>query len=158
SEIVSKTGKGKIQFHTSNAKTKDGLRDGCVIYDEVHEYLNSDIVDVFSSGIGKIRHSRESFISIVGFDRREYLVDLTECSINVLKSKAPNDHLLVFMARIDDEKEMDDMDNWQKANPMFHEPMSDYARELHRIVTRQYVTLGNSKPSARIRFMTKRMN
>src|SRR5699024_8252137 len=53
---------------------------------------------------------------------------------------------------------MDDEDNWQKANPMFNKPLTPYAEELYRTVKRQYTSLGNSKPSARIRFMTKRMN
>lgn len=158
SEIVSRTNGSKIKFHTSNAKTKDSLRDGCVIYDEVHEYADSAIVDVFSSGLGKVRNSREFFITTDGFVRGGYLDDLKERALRVLKGEAPEDHLFVFMATLDDEIEMDKEDNWQKSNPMFHEPMSDYARELYRIVKRQYVSLGNSKPSARIRFMTKRMN
>jgi len=158
SEIVSRTNQSKIQYHTSNAKTKDSLRDGCVIYDEVHEYENSDIVDVFSSGLGKVKHSREFFITTDGFVRGGYLDDLKERAMNVLNGQAPEDHLFVFMATLDDESELDDEDCWQKANPMFHEPMSDYAKELFRTVKRQYISLGNSKPSARIRFMTKRMN
>lgn len=36
--------------------------------------------------------------------------------------------------------------------------MSSYAKTLFRKVKSQYIALGNSKPSARIRFMTKRMN
>lgn len=158
SEIVSRTNGSKIKYHTSNAKTKDSLRDGCVIYDEVHEYADSSIVDVFSSGLGKVRNSREFFITTDGFVRGGYLDDLKERAIRVLKGEAPDDHLFVFMATLDDDEEIDEESNWQKANPMFHEPMSDYAKELFRIVKRQYVTLGNSKPSARIRFMTKRMN
>lgn len=158
SEIVSRTGKGIVKFHTSNAKTKDSLRDGCVIYDEVHEYTDSAIVDVFSSGLGKVKHSREFFITTDGFQRGGYLDALKERAIRVLNGEALDDHIFVFMATLDEDTEMDDESNWQKANPMFHEPMSDYAKELYRIVKRQYITLGNSKPSARIRFMTKRMN
>lgn len=158
SEIVSRTNGSKIQYHTSNARTKDSLRDGCVIYDEVHEYEDSAIVDVFQSGLGKVRHAREFFITTDGFIRGGYLDDLKERALNVLHGRAPEDHLFVFMATLDSEEEMDDESNWQKANPMFHPPMSDYAEELYRIVKRQYITLGNSKPSARIRFMTKRMN
>lgn len=158
SEIVSRTGKGTIKFHTSNAKTKDSLRDGCVIYDEVHEYADSAIVDVFSSGLGKVRHSREFFITTDGFVRGGYLDDLKERAIRVLNGEALEDHLFVFMATLDDVKEMEDESNWQKANPMFHPPMSDYAKELYRVVKRQFIVLGNSKPSARIKFMTKRMN
>ncbi|GAA0491254.1 terminase large subunit [Salinibacillus aidingensis] len=158
SEIKSKANGSVLKYHTSNAKTKDSLRDGCVIYDEVHEYEDSDIVDVFSSGLGKVRHSREFFITTDGFVRGGYLDDLKERAIRVLKGEAPEDHIFVFMACLDDEKEMDDESNWQKANPMFHKPLNDYAHELFRTVKRQYISLGNSKPSARIRFMTKRMN
>lgn len=158
SEIVSRTNGSIIKYHTSNARTKDSLRDGCVIYDEVHEYDDSAIVDVFSSGLGKVKNSREFFITTDGFVRGGYLDELKERAIRVLNGEAPEDHLFVFMATLDEPEEMDDETNWQKANPMFHEPMSDYAKELYRIVKRQYITLGNSKPSARIRFMTKRMN
>lgn len=158
SEITSRTNNSKIKFHTSNPKTKDSLRDGCVVYDEVHEYEDSAIIDVFSSGLGKVKHSREFFITTDGFVRGGYLDDLKERAIRVLNGESLEDPLFVFMATLDDEKEMEDPSNWQKANPMFHEPMGDYAKELFRKVRTQYITLGNSKPSARIRFMTKRMN
>lgn len=158
SEIISRTDKGKIKYHTSNARTKDSLRDGCVIYDEVHEYGDSAIVDVFSSGLGKVKHSREFFITTDGFVRGGYLDDLKERAIRVLKGESLDDPLFVFMATLDADEEMDDMDCWQKANPMFHPPMSAYANELFRKVKSQYISLGNSKPSARVRFMTKRMN
>ena len=147
-----------MKYHTSNAKTKDSLRDGCVIYDEVHEYADSQIVDVFSSGLGKVKHAREFFITTDGFVRGGYLDDMKKRAINVLKGEALDDHLFVFMATLDEDTEMDDEDNWQKANPMFNKPLTPYAEELFRTVKRQYVSLGNSKPSARIRFMTKRMN
>lgn len=39
--------------------SKDGGREGFIIYDEVHRYENNDIVDVFSSGLGKVKHPRE---------------------------------------------------------------------------------------------------
>lgn len=158
SEVVSRTNGSTIKFHTSNAKTKDSLRDGCVIYDEVHEYSDSQIVDVFSSGLGKVRNSREFFITTDGFVRGGYLDDLKERALRVLNGESLEDPLFVFMATLDDPDEMEDPENWQKANPMFHEPMSDYGKQLFRKVRTQYISLGNSKPSARIRFMTKRMN
>lgn len=158
SEIVSKTGKGTIKHHTSNAKTKDSLRDGCVIYDEVHEYENADIVGVFSSGLGKVKNSREFFLTTDGFVRGGYLDDLKKRAIKVLKGEALEDNLFAFMATLDQDEELEDETCWQKANPMFHEPMNDYAKELYRVVKRQYVALGSSKPSERIKFMTKRMN
>ena len=32
--------KSRFRFRTSNAGTKDGGREGCVIYDEVHRYID----------------------------------------------------------------------------------------------------------------------
>ena len=158
SQIQSRTGKGTIKFHTSNAKTKDSLRDGCVIYDEIHEFEDGKIVDVFTSGLGKVPHSREFFITTDGFVRGGYLDDMKERAKNVLKGESLDDPLFPFMATLDDDKEVDDTDMWQKANPMFHKPMSEYGRQLFRKVRTQYISLGNSKPSSRINFMTKRMN
>src|SRR5699024_7075233 len=109
-------------------------------------------------GLGKVRHSREFFLTTDGFVRGGYLDDMKKRAENILKGEAPDDHLFVFMATLDEDTEMDNEDMWQKANPMFHKPMSPYAEELFRTVKRQYVSLGNSKPSARVRFMTKRMN
>src|SRR5690625_877509 len=160
SEIVSKTGKGTIKYHTSNARTKDSLRDGCVIYDEVHEYENSKIIDVFTSGLGKVKHSREFFITTDGFVRGGYLDSLKERALKILHEEISidDDPLFIFMATLDNEEEIKDESCWQKANPMFHPPMSEYAQELFRVVKRQYNSLGNSRPSERLNFMTKRMN
>lgn len=156
--IQSKTNGSTIKYNTSNASTKDSKRDGAVVYDEVHEYVNGEIVDVFSSGLGKVPNSREFFITTDGFVRNGYLDEIKERAMNVLEGKAPEDRLFCFMATLDNPSEMNDEKNWQKANPMFHEPMSGYAKELYRIVREQYIRLGNSKPSARLKFMTKRMN
>src|SRR5699024_3583898 len=90
-EIKSRTNGSVLKYHTSNAKTKDSLRDGCVIYDEVHVYDDSAIVDVFSSGLGKVKHSREFFITTDGFIRGGYLDDLKERAMRVLEGESPND-------------------------------------------------------------------
>ena len=42
--------KSYIQFNTSNAKTKDGKRSACLIFDEIHEYQDYDAIKVFTSG------------------------------------------------------------------------------------------------------------
>ena len=72
-EITCEATKSIIQYHTSNANTKDGLRDGCVIYDEVHQYENFDTVNVFSSGLGKVPNAREFFIGTDGYVRDGFL-------------------------------------------------------------------------------------
>lgn len=146
-----------LQFHTSNAGTKDGLRDGCVFYDEIHQYENADTVNVFSSGLGKVPNAREFFIGTDGYVREGFLDKLKERSLNVLEGKDLDDPLFPFICRIDDPKEVDDPNMWEKANPMFSEPRSPYAKGLFKKVMAQYKQLSNN-PTNRQEFMTKRMN
>ena len=151
--------KAEFVFHTSNAATKDGGREGVIIYDEVHQYENSEIVDVFSGGLGKVKDSREFFIGTDGFVREGFIDKLKERAMSILKREVPleDDSLFPFMCCIDSEDEMHESHLWQKANPMFHEPMSDYAKTLFKKVMKQYKKLEN-EPSGFENFITKRMN
>jgi phage terminase large subunit-like protein len=156
-EIRGNDTKSIIQYHTSNASTKDGLRDGCVIYDEIHQYENSDTVNVFSSGLGKVPNAREFFIGTDGFVREGFLDKMKERAMNILEGKDLDDPLFPFICKIDDAKEMDNPDMWEKANPMFSEPRSSYGKGLFKKVLTQYKQLVNN-PSNREEFITKRMN
>jgi phage terminase large subunit-like protein len=146
-----------LQFHTSNAGTKDGLRDGAVIYDEIHQYENSDTVNVFSSGLGKVPNAREFFIGTDGFVREGFLDKMKERALNILEGKDLDDPLFPFICKIDEPKEIDNPDMWEKANPMFSEPRSPYAKQLFKKVVTQHKQLANN-PSNREEFITKRMN
>jgi phage terminase large subunit-like protein len=156
-EILGNDTKSILQYHTSNASTKDGLRDGAVIYDEIHQYENYDTVNVFSSGLGKVPNAREFFIGTDGFVREGFLDKMKERALNIIEGKDLNDPLFPFICKIDDAKEMDNPDVWEKANPMFSEPRSSYAKGLFKKVLTQYKQLVNN-PSNREEFITKRMN
>lgn len=151
--------KSIFKYRTSNASTKDGLRDGCVIYDEVHEYENNEVVDVFSGGLGKVRDSREFFIGTDGFVRDGFIDRLKERAMRILNREVSvkEDSLFPFMCCIDNEDELHDTNMWQKANPQFHPPMSDYAKTLFKKVFKQYNKL-QSDSSGYENFITKRMN
>ncbi|WP_299090361.1 terminase TerL endonuclease subunit [uncultured Metabacillus sp.] len=156
-EILGKDTKSILQYHTSNAGSKDGLRDGCVIYDEIHRYENFDVVNVFSSGLGKVPNAREFFIGTDGYVREGFLDKMKERALNILKGKDQDDPLFPFICKIDDPKEVDNPDMWEKANPMFSKPMGAYAKQLFKKVLTQFKQLVNN-PSNREEFMTKRMN
>ena len=155
--IASQETNSELQFHTSNAATKDGLRDGAVIYDEVHQYENFDVVNVFSSGLGKVPNSREFFIGTDGYVREGFLDKLKERSKAILEEDELDDSLFPFICKLDSVDELEDPDNWEKANPMFSEPRSLYANDLLKKVVNQYQQLV-SNPSSRAEFLTKRMN
>lgn len=156
-EILGRKTNSTFMFNTSNAGTKDGARDGCVIFDEVHQYEDQKIVDVLTSGLGKVKHPRIFYIGTDGFVREQFLDKLKERSKYQLQGDSEDDRLFPFICKIDDKSEVDDISMWQKANPMFCNPMSDYAEGLLLEVKRQYKNL-EYNPSAQPEFMTKRMN
>lgn len=156
-EIKNNATKSIVKYRTSNASTKDGLRDGCVIYDEIHQYQTNEVVRVFSSGLGKVKNPREFFIGTDGYVREGYLDKMKERANNILEEKELDDSLFPFICKLDDDSEVKNIDNWEKSNPMFCGPRSDYAEGLFYIVQEEYKDLEND-PSNREEFMTKRMN
>lgn len=156
-EITGRDTGSVMKYRTSNANTKDGLRDGAVFYDEIHEYDSFDVLDVFGNGLGKVPNAREFFVGTDGYVREGVLDKLKERAKLVLSGEAPDDGMFPFICKLDSPTEVDDPENWAKANPMFQEPMSDYARGLYRKVLRQYKRL-EFNPDGREDFMTKRMN
>ncbi|MGZ7289215.1 terminase large subunit, partial [Streptococcus pyogenes] len=52
---------------------------------------------------------------------------------------------------------MTESENWELANPMFHQPLSEYAESLLETIFEEYEDLEDD-PSNREEFMTKRMN
>ncbi|WP_339201693.1 terminase TerL endonuclease subunit [Peribacillus sp. FSL P2-0133] len=156
-EIKNNATKSIVKYRTSNASTKDGLRDGCVIYDEIHQYETNEVVRVFSSGLGKVKNPREFFIGTDGYVREGYLDKIKERANNILEGQELNDSLFPFICKLDNKEEVEDICKWEKANPMFCEPRSDYAEGLFYIVQEEYKDLAND-PSNREEFITKRMN
>lgn len=147
----------KFEYATSNAGSKDGGREGFVIYDEIHRYEDADIVNVFSGGLGKVKHAREFFIGTDGFVREGFLDKMIDRSKAVLKGEVEGDRLFPFICRIDSKDEIDNPDMWCKANPMFESPISDYGKGLFKTVMDQYKMM-KYDPSVRESFITKRMN
>lgn len=156
-KITNKVTKSVFRFRTSNASTKDGGREGCVVYDEIHEMEDREVVDVFSGGLGKVAHPREFFIGTNGFVREGFYDKLMERSIAVLKGESEADRIFPFICKLDDSKEVEDESMWEKANPAFEKPMSLRAKRLLNKVRKQYLALENN-PGGRTAFMTKRMN
>ena len=149
--------KSQFLFDTSNEKTKDGAREGCIFFDEVHAYEKDTIINIKRSGLGKVAHPRTFYIGTDGYVREGFLDRLKERADNVLKGINPEDRLFPFICKIDDKEEIDKPELWEKANPMFENPKSEYGAQLFKEVHQQYLGL-QFNPSNRPEFMTKRMN
>lgn len=156
-EIESRGTKSIIRYQTSNANTKDGGREGAIIFDEIHRYENSQMVDTMTQGLGKVKHPRTFYIGTDGTLRDGYLDTMKRIAINVLEGQAPDSRLFPFICKLNDEKEVFDESNWSMSNPMFEMELSDYAETLLRRIRTEFRKFDYDSTS-RSEFMTKRMN
>lgn len=106
-----------IKYNTSSAKTKDGKRSACLIFDEIHEYQNSDTIKVFRSGFGKRKHSRTFYITTNGYTREGVLDDRLRIAADVLNGEIKNSRLCPLIYKLDSREEAENPENWEKANP-----------------------------------------
>ncbi|MFC4652644.1 terminase TerL endonuclease subunit [Lactococcus nasutitermitis] len=157
SEIKNIQTKSLFKFRTSNGNTKDGLRDGAVIFDEIHQYESNKDVKVHISGLGKRPNPREFYIGTDGYVRDGFIDQMKELAKRVLKGEAKWNALFPFICKLDDVSQVDDKTKWELANPMFSAPMTEYAQGLFETVSEDYEDLEDN-PSGRDEFMTKRMN
>lgn len=146
-----------LKFRTSNGETKDGLRDGAVVFDEIHQFESNKDVRVHISGLGKKKNPREFYIGTDGYVRDGFLDKQKEKAMKVLNGEARPNALFPFICKLDEEKEVDDIESWEKANPMLCHPRSEYAQGLFDTIFEEYEDLEDD-PTNREEFMTKRMN
>lgn len=115
--ITSLKTRSYIKYNTSNAKTKDGKRSACLIFDEIHEYENSDTIKVFRSGFGKRKHSRVFYITTNGYVRDGVLDERLRIAHDVLNGEIKESRLCPLIYKLDSKKEAEDKSLWIKANP-----------------------------------------
>ena len=151
-EITNKKTMSTIRYKTSNAKSQDGLRPGCVIYDEVHQYENWKLIDVARTGLGKIEHPRQFFITTDGHVRDAVLDELKEKGMEILQGALDDSGFLPFICKLDSEEEVHNPECWFKANPSLV-----YRPSLLKQIENEYVDYKLS-PFTNISFLVKRMN
>lgn len=151
-KIVFKKTKSVIRYRTNNAKTKDGGRQGAIVFDEIHAYRDDSSIKVFTSGLGKKPHPRRFYFTTDGNERDGFLDQLKDEAKFVLAGERPNRRTFPFICKLDHADEVDDESKWEKANPSYR-----YLPHLQTEMKDEYDKFID-RPSARIEFMTKRMN
>lgn len=142
----------KIKYYTSNAKTKDGLRPGTVVFDEIHAYEDYENIKVFRSALGKVAEPLTIYITTNGYVRGGVLDDLVAEAKECLLECDIDSKLFAFIAAIDKYEEWEDSKMWVKANPMI---------EYLPVLKQEYLDeFRNAKkrPPMKIEFLTKRLN
>lgn len=156
-KITNRSTNSTIKYNTSNTKTKDGGREGCVIFDEIHFFEGPDMINVKRGGLGKVPNRRTFYISTDGHLREGYMDSMKEKIITILSGDVENSRMFPFYCKLDDPAEIDDEAMWEKANPMLHKPIYDYAKELLSTIREEYNDLPFNR-SNKPEFVTKRMN
>lgn len=151
-KIVNKKTNSTLKFRTNNPSGKDGLRSGKVDFDEPHAYENWKNINVFTTGLGKKAHPRRTYISTNGDVRDGVLDNLIEKSEMILKGELPDNGFLPFICKLDNEKEVHNIEMWQKANPSL-----EFLPSLMEQMKKEYTDY-KINPSLNSAFMTKRMN
>lgn len=150
--ITSKKNHSVIKGRTNNPKSKDGLRSGIVMFNEMHQYENYDNINVFVTGLGKKAHPRTGYYTTNGDVREGPLDDLIAQSEGILYNGDNDNGLLPVMFRLDDKKEVHNEKMWPKANPSL-----PYLPNLLHEIQKEYRTW-KEHPERLPAFMSKRMN
>ncbi len=149
---INRKTKSRIKFNTSNAKTKDGKKDGAIVYNEYHGYETDSQIKVFQSGLGKIKHPRIFIITTQGDIREGPLDELLAVCDGVLNGESNELRYFPFLCKLDTPEEVNNPDMWNKANPSL-----EYMPTLKDNMTIDYLEM-KKFPSKKPEFMTKRMN
>ena len=141
-----------IKYNTSNAKTKDGKRSGCLIFDELHEYLTYAMINVFTSGFGKKKHSRTFKITTNGHVRDGVLDKELRICYDILRGIIKKSKTLPLLYRVNSEEEVLNPEMWHKANPSLK-----YLSVLRETMEEEFLKM-DYDPEIKSEFYTKRMN
>jgi len=152
--IRNESTQSEMTYNTSAPNTKDGKRSGCVLFDEIHQYETNELMNVFTSGAGKVKDYREFYFTTDGYVRGGPLDDLKEESKLLLNGELDIERstLFPFICHLDEDEEVDDPILWVKANPSLQHDAT-----LLRETKKQYYRMQRNA-KLRMEFMTKRMN
>ena len=151
-KIVGLKYRGIIKGRTNAPGSKDGMRSGMVVFNEIHGYLNYANIKVFRTGLGKKPHPRQLYATTNGDVRDGPLDDMLKTSKQILQGVVPDNGMLPFICRLDNKKLAADKTKWQQANPSL-----PYLPVLMGEIEKEFIDW-QSNPIANADFMTKRMN
>lgn len=104
------------------AETLDGFNPTTAIIDEYHQASNHAIYNVLKSGMGQQKNGLLCIISTSGFNLKGAMFEDYQVMADILQGKQANDRQFIAIWELDDREEVNNPDNWIKANPLFEVP------------------------------------
>ena len=108
---------GSVHGWANNAKNRDGLQSGVVIFNEAHQYVSFDNISVFTTGLGKVPEPRVGVFSSNGKVNDGPLDSWIRQGERILYEGERDHGLLPFFCRLEKEEQVRDPANWPMANP-----------------------------------------
>lgn len=150
-KITNKKTGSKIYYGTSAPKSKDGGRQGGLVFDEMHAYENSALLDVLEGGIGKIPNGRITKITSFGDVRDGPMDEMIDNAEDILNGVIDDNGTYPFICRLPNDDMVHDEKNWVMANPsIIYLPtvLESWRRDYNKY---------KRNPTSHLAFMTKKM-
>ncbi|MED0672044.1 terminase large subunit [Aneurinibacillus aneurinilyticus] len=141
----------KIEPQASDSEKLDGLNCHLGIFDEIHEYKDYKLINVIKNSTGARQQPLLLYITTAGYQLDGPLMDYYEKAKDVLEGVIKDERSFYFMAELDEDDDIEDPDNWIKANPNLGVTI-ELDTMIEEWSTRKHI------PAERNDFITKRLN
>lgn len=149
--VQGRKNRGNVRGRTNNPKSRDGMRTGKAVFNEIHQYESYANITVFRTGQGKVAHPRIGYFSSNGNVSDGPLDDLLARGRRILFEGEPDKGFLPFICCLKDKEQVHDPENWYMANPS----LQYFPSLLQETRDEYYEWLEN--PHENPDFLTKRM-
>ncbi|WP_245864472.1 terminase large subunit [Paenibacillus donghaensis] len=141
----------KILPLATDSKKLDGKNCSMGVFDEIHEYKTYKLINVIKNSTGARSQPMILYITTAGYQLDGPLMDYYDKAADVLEGVIQAEHAFYFMAELDPGDDIENPDNWIKANPNLGVTikMEDMLKEWE---DRKHI------PAERNDFITKRLN
>lgn len=107
----------KIEPQASDSEKLDGLNTHIGIFDEIHEFKDYKLISVIKNSRVARLQPLLIYITTAGFQLNGPLVDMVEAGKDTLNGIIEDERTFYYLASLDDEDDINDSENWIKANP-----------------------------------------
>lgn len=104
---------------SAEKNAKDGLNTHFAVFDEIHEYKDTALIDLIKRSRGQRRQPLVMYISTAGYVIDGPMMDMYDRGSEVLMDYDENqdERTFYFLSKLDDKEEIKDVRKWIKANP-----------------------------------------
>ena len=140
-----------IEPQASDSEKLDGLNCHLGLFDEIHEYKNYKLINTIKGSTDAREQPLILHMTTAGTVLEGPLMDYYERGADVLEGVIENDRTFFYMAELDEDDDIEDPNNWIKANPSLGVTI-----KLERLI--QTWNTVKKTPAERNNFITKKLN